>query len=117
MAATVNWTLYQGATFSRNITWKTGTPKVPVNLTGYSAAMQLRPSASSKSVALSLTSSNGGIVITPLTGTFTLNVSATQSSAIPAGRYVYDFKATSGSGQVTPLLSGSITVPERVTRP
>lgn len=32
----------QGATFRKTLTWKAGTPPVPVNLTGCTARMQMR---------------------------------------------------------------------------
>jgi hypothetical protein len=116
MAATVNLTLDQGGTFSRNVTWKAGTPKVPVNLNGYSATLHVRGSASSSAIRLSLTTANGGIVITPLSGTFTLKASPTQTKALPAGRYVYELKAVSFEGQVTALMKGALTVNAEVAK-
>ena len=116
MAATVNLTIDQGGTFSRNITWKAGTPKVPVDLTGYTAALQVRGSASSASVLLSLTTSNGGITITPSVGKFTLNISATQTKRLAAGRYAYELKATSNGGQVTSLMKGAFVVSAEITK-
>ena len=41
--AVVNLTIYQGSTFMQEFQWKTGNPAVPVDLTGYTARMQIRP--------------------------------------------------------------------------
>jgi len=116
MAATVSLTIDQGGTFSRNITWKAGTPKVAVDLSGYTAALHVRSSASSSSLLLSLTSSNGGITISPSQGKFTLNASAAQTKKLAPGRYAYELKATSSGGQVTPLMKGAFTVIAEVTK-
>jgi len=115
MAATVNLTIEQGATWSQTLVWKTGDPAVAVNLGGYTARLQLRPVVTSRTVVLSLTSSSG-IAITPATGTFTLSATAAQTAAIPAGRYVYDLEAVSGGGVVTRICEGTITVSAEVTR-
>jgi hypothetical protein len=116
MAATVNLVLDQGSTWSQPIAWKTGTPAVAVDLTGYSARAQVRSSASSATTLLSLTDSNGGIAITTSTGTMTLSATAAQTAAIPAGRYVYDLEAVSGGGIVTRICEGTLTVTPEVTR-
>ena len=34
--------IWEGATFYQEFTWKTGDPETPVDLSGYSAAMQAR---------------------------------------------------------------------------
>jgi hypothetical protein len=115
-AATVNLTIQQGTTWSQSIQWKTGDPATAVNLTGYTARMQLRPVVTSGTVALSLTSPSSGIAITAATGTFTLSATATTTAAITAGRYVYDLEAVSSGGQVTRVCEGVVTVSAEVTR-
>jgi hypothetical protein len=42
LPAGLNFTIYQGATFSVQLTWETGDPATPVDLTGYSAAMKVK---------------------------------------------------------------------------
>ena len=118
MAATVNLSLDQGATFSRNIIWKAGTPKVPVNLNSYSAIFQVRGSVSSSTLLLSLSTPSSGIVIaSPATlGTLTLSATPAQTKALPAGRHAYELKAISAQGQVTSLMKGVLTIKAEVAR-
>ena len=106
----------QGATFSRIITWKddTGTP---VNLTGYSARMQVRQRYVSSTAVLSLTSTPAaGISLGTTNGQITVIVAAATMAGIEAGEYRYDLELVSGSGVVTRLLMGSFTVRAEVTR-
>lgn len=104
----------QGATFSRVIKWKAdGTL---VNLTGYTARAQIRPTAASATTTLSLTTENGRIALGGSAGTITLSISATDTAAIAAGRYVYDLELVSAGGIVTRLLQGVVMVSANVTR-
>lgn len=115
--ASVDLTIYQGATFSREFRWQTGTPAADVNLTGYTARMQIRRKLTDEDVVLELTTANGGIVITNAAqGRFTLNATATQTEALEIRSGVYDVEFVSGA-TVTRLLQGAVTVSPEVTRP
>jgi hypothetical protein len=107
-----NITAYQGATYDLNLNWKIG--GTAVNLTGYTAAMQVRESYNSPTTILSLTSGSG-ITLGGTAGTIAIAVSAaTMGSAIP-GNYVYDLELTQAS-QVTRLLQGSFNISAEVTK-
>lgn len=108
-------TIPAGATYSQTINWKTGSPAAFVNTTGYSARMQLRTSYSAASASLDLTTANGRISLTNA-GVITLALTATETAALAAGRYVYDLELVSSGGQVTRLLEGVVTVSPEVTR-
>jgi hypothetical protein len=114
MAGTHNFICEQGATFSREITWL-DSQGLPVNLTGYTARMQVRATASAASTIFSLTSPSGGIVLGDATGTITITIAATATAAAPAGCYVYDLELVDGS-TVYRLLQGDFTVDAEVTR-
>jgi len=103
-----------GASFSRVIRWKADGANV--NLTGYTARAQIRPSAASATTTLSLTTENSRIALGGSAGTITLSISATDTAAIAAGRYVYDLELVSAGGIVTRLLQGIVTVSANVTR-
>lgn len=103
-----------GATFSRVIRYKEDGSNV--NLTGYTARMQIRPTAASATTTLSLTTENSRIALGGTAGTITLSISATDTAAITAGRYVYDLELVSAGGIVTRLLQGMVTVSANVTR-
>ena len=106
----------QGATFSRTVTWL-GSNGQPINLSGYTARMQVRQRYVSTSTVLSLTSSPAaGISLGTSNGEITITVSASSMAAVEAGEYRYDLELISGSGVVTRLLMGSFTVQAEVTR-
>jgi hypothetical protein len=113
-AGIYNFTLDQGSDWDLNVVYKDENGDV-INLTGYTAAMQLRQNYNSDSAELTLSTSNGGIVITGAQGKLLLHATAVQTGALDAGFYVYDLEITSG-GVVTRLIQGQITVAGEVTR-
>lgn len=112
---TLDLDLYQGATFSYVLTWRTGSPSAAVNLTSYTARMQARTSPDASSPVLSLTTGNG-ITLGGSAGTITLSRSAAQTAALPAGRYLYDLELESAGGVVTRLVEGVLTIWPEVTK-
>jgi hypothetical protein len=104
----------QGATFSRVITWRNSN-NTPIDLTNYTARMQVRANYPSTTVVLSLTTENAGIALGGALGTITLAATATATAAITADQYVYDLEMITGS-QVTRLVEGTFTVTPEVTR-
>lgn len=110
--ATYNITAYQGATYDLNLTYKVdGTA---VNLTGYTAAMQVRETPNASSTILSI-SSGSGITLGGTAGTISVLVSSETMGATSPGSYVYDLELDSGS-QVTRLLQGGFSIVAEVTR-
>jgi hypothetical protein len=110
--ATYNITAYQGATYDLNLTWAIG--GTAVNLTGYTAAMQVRINPAESSTILSLTNGSG-ITLGGTAGTIAIAVSASTMGSATPGNYVYDLELNSG-GQVTRLLQGSFAIQAEVTR-
>mgnify|MGYP000058012054 FL=1 len=110
--ATYNIEAYQGATYTLNMTYKID--GVVVDLTGYTAAMQVRVSPGSVATILSLES---GVEITlgGAAGTIAVEVSATVMAAVVAGNYQYDFDLNAGS-QGTRLIRGKFTVVAEITK-
>jgi len=104
----------QGATYERVVILRDSAAGL-VNLTGFTAAMQIRTAAASASVVKSLTTENSGISLGGVTGTISLFISATGTAAITAGNYVYDVNLISGSTINKPLY-GTFTVRAGVTR-
>lgn len=87
----------------------------PVNITGWTAALQLRSLPSSPDAVLSLATGGQGITITGLTGTVSVHATRTQTTAIDPGIYYYDLELTSG-GITTRLAQGQAEVSAEVTR-
>ena len=113
-AGTYNFTLDQGSTFNLEIIYK-DSAGVVIDLTNYTAAMQIRSSFDSSATLLNLNTTNGGIVITGPQGKIELTASATATAALPSGSWVYDLEITSGS-VVTRIIQGQVIVSPEVTR-
>jgi hypothetical protein len=112
IAGVYDITAPQGATFDTTFTYTIG--GTAVNLTGYTAAMQVR-SAYAASPIISLTNVSG-ITLGGVAGTIRVVISATTTATYKAGQYLYDLELTSGSGVVTRLLQGKFTISPEVTR-
>lgn len=106
----------QGATFRQPLVWKSGTPPEPVNLTGYTAKMQVRPEIASPVVLLTLTTENGGITLGGATGTVDLYISAEATAAFGWEEGVYDIEFTAPNGDVFRRISGTVAISREVTR-
>ena len=104
----------QGATYERVVILRDSAAGL-VDLTGFTAAMQIRTTAAATTVVKSLTTENSGIVLGGVTGTISLFISATGTAAIAAGNYVYDLNLINGSTINKPLY-GTFTVRAGVTR-
>lgn len=114
-AATHNIVIEQGATFRLNLLWKDSAGS-PVNLTGYTARMQVRRRYNDPDILLNFTTENGAIVLGGAAGTIQVTGLATVTDDIPAKPSVYDLELVSGSGFVTRLIEGSVTITPEVTR-
>jgi hypothetical protein len=113
-AGTLDFTIEQGATFNLLLTWKIN--DTLVNLTGYTARLQARVDVEDSELILSLTTSNGGITLGGAAGTISLDQTATQTTLLPAGTYVYDLELIASNSTVTRLVQGELLVSPEVTR-
>lgn len=108
-----DFTIYQGATFSEVLTWRDSSEEL-VNLTGYTARMQVRNRIDGDTV-VSLTTENSRIELGGSAGTITLTISATDTAALSEGG-VYDLELISAGGIVTRLLEGAVAFSKEVTK-
>jgi len=113
MAEIYNYSIDQGADWFLTIQYKDSTGAA-INLTGYTAAMQFRLSASNVT-SLNLTSPSSGITITGSTGTLAIHITAAQSAVLLAATYSYELEITSAGGVVTRLIQGLATVDGQLT--
>jgi len=122
------FTIEQGATTDLLLEYKDSNGS-PVDLSGYTARMQIRPSVDSTTTYLSITnvtaSDGTGLNLTPQSGSVTLPrtsgsiglfISAASSSALTFSEGVYDIELQSQSGIVTRLLEGIVKLSKEVTR-
>lgn len=117
-AAKLNLAIEQGATWRHGLALRAGpgTQAPALDLTGFTARMQLRAELSAPDVLVELTSANGRIQITPLEGRLDLLLSATDTAALDFDRAVYDLEIESAGGEVTRVLTGVVTLSRQVTR-
>jgi hypothetical protein len=92
------------------------TYNVPVDLTGFTGAAQVRASIDSDQVLLSLTTENGGIILDNTAKTITLQATAVQTAGIDWLDGVWDLELTSPGGVVSPVAAGVVKVIREVTR-
>ena len=92
MAVAYNVVIDQGADWFLNVNYD-NPDGTPVNLAGYSSALQVRSLPTSPTAVLSLTSAaGGGITITAQTGLVAIHATADQTRAIDEGTYYYDLE-------------------------
>lgn len=118
-----NLCINQGATYRRTFTWKTtlccgqwvaGAEPSPVDLTGYTASMQIRAFPLATTVLYTATPD---IVLGGELGTITLTIPASDTEDFTWWSGVYDLLLMSPLGVVTRVLQGSVTVSPGVTMP
>jgi hypothetical protein len=114
MAQTYNTVIDQGADWFLNVTWE-DTAGDPINVTGYTAALQLRTSPLARTYVLSLATGGNGITVDGPNGLFNIHATAEQTAEITPGRYTYDLEINSGS-VITRLIQGTIEVSANTTR-
>ena len=109
-----------GTTYNK--TWEfLNEDETPMDLTGWTARMQLRTSMTAETETLELTTENGGIVIDEGESTLTVLILDTQTSALAVNnaktKYVYDLEIIyPTTNYVDCPLYGKITVSPEVTR-
>jgi len=108
MAQKVNVVIDQGTTFSTSYTF-TNDNDDPIDFSTYTGASQMRKSYSS-------TTSHAFTVSLGTNGIITLGMSANTTSAITAGRYLYDLEVTDSTGVRSRLVEGIVTVTPEITR-
>lgn len=117
-AGQLNIKIEQGATLRKTLTWKTGQALALVDLTGYTARMQLRASPASATVLLSLTeapSSVGQLILGGPAGTIEIYIKHTATDTLTAGG-VYDLEVVAPNTDVIRLVQGKFSLNLNVTK-
>ena len=110
MATINNLYIDQGTTFSVNIQVFDNAGN-PLNISEYTANSQIRKSYSSSNTAATFAST----VSDAANGIVNLSLTASQTSALKYGRYLYDLELTSGA-TIVRASEGIVTVYPQVTR-
>lgn len=87
-----------------------------IDLTGYTARMQVRTKLETATTLLELTTENSGIVLDNTKKTISINISATDTAALTWLTGVYSLELISSTGIVTTLINGNVSVKKEVTR-
>ena len=111
-AANYDILIEQGATYRQEFVWK-DSAGVAINLTGYTARMQVRQ-LKTETVLLSLVQGSG--ITLGVNGSILIFVSATATTALPLVPARYDLELQSADGTVTRLIQGDVTISAEVTR-
>jgi hypothetical protein len=122
LAGAYNFTIEQGATFTRLIEIEYPDPDdltvfIPFDLTGYSASMQIRRTIDSPTPQITLTDSNGRIEIqsASVANAIRLTLSPEETALVETDG-VYDIEIEDNSGVVSRILKGTVTLSRQVTR-
>lgn len=124
-AGKYSFVIEQGSTLDFEIQYKDSNNN-PINLSGYSGKMQIRPTIDSADPIITLSSSlaldgtglnfSGSNGTTPPTsGSIGIYISAASSSIFTFTNAVYDLEITTGS-RVTRILEGNVRLSKEVTR-
>lgn len=102
----------------RNDTWSQTfailADTTPVDLTGCTILIQVRPTPASTSVLLTLSTANSSISIG---GVSRNQITLNKIVDVAAGSYVYDMNVTFPSGEVKTYLWGNFIVSEDISKP
>jgi hypothetical protein len=117
---TYNLCINQYATYTRIFVWLTsicgcgtvGAAPGPVDLTGYTASLQIRAFQLAPDI---LYDASSDIVLGGTSGSIALTIPASATADFTWWTGVYDLILTDSSGNVTRLLQGTVTVSAGVT--
>ena len=112
-AGIYHFTCEQGATFTRDVEVTNFDDSIRI-LAGFTARMQVRKDLAAASALVELTTENGGISITPNTGTVSLSISAADTAALQFSG-IYDLELIGSTAIVERLLQGNFNLDAHVT--
>lgn len=115
--ATSNITIEQGSTFQKIVTYKNVNGD-PVNLTGYTAEMQIRKTKESSTIIQTLSTSNGLLILGGESGTITMNIPGATTDLLDFvwGRYDLELYPGGDTNLAVRLLEGKVNLSKQVTQ-
>jgi len=113
MTAKYKIKINQGATLRIPFTWKSN--GTAIDITGFTARMQIRKTISSTEIIHELTTENGGIILGG-GGAFVIYISDSVTETFNFTTAVYDLEFQMLDGDVIRLLEGAVTLSKEVTR-
>jgi hypothetical protein len=120
MASKVNIRVDQGSTYTHEFTWIDEQTETEINISGYSARWQIRPSVESDTLLLDGDTDTKGMIeiADGVAGLVVITIPSAISEAWDSGitEAVYDVEIESPSGESTRIAEGGITISPEVTR-
>lgn len=113
-AAIYDMIIEQGETWIQNVYMKDG-DDIPINITGYTARMQVKETLESVTSLVDLETGGSGITLDGTAGKITLRVESVVTESLPVGRFYYDLEIIDTTSAVTKLMRGRISVNKEVT--
>ncbi len=112
-----NITIEQGATWRLEVGWEDESGE-PIDLSGWTARMQVREDHASDATLVSLSSEHGeGLVVDGPSGVVAIEISASATASLPAPlEGCYDLEVEGPGGEVERLLHGCVDIEPEVTR-
>ena len=110
---------YTGETFDKTWIWSTGDSidaALPVNLTGCTSKLQVRPSAESETILLELSTQSGSIILGGTTGSIRVLVTDESTALFNWNQGVYDLFIYFPDGSSVVRMGGLVSVTKGVTR-
>ena len=105
----VDLVILNNANFQASVELKES--EIPIDLTGFSMQMHCKPSHQSSTIYFELSSNpNGGIIIDPTNGKFTLHIPASVTSTFTFHDGVYDVVATKSDGTQLRAMEGNVYI-------
>lgn len=109
--------IVRGTDWNFQITYMDEETDLPVNLTGYTAKMEIRATPDDTEVIATLTTENGGITIDGVNGIIDLFIPHAETVELdPNFKGVYDLMLIAENGEIERLLAGSVYVIPEVTK-
>ena len=113
--ARVDLTIYQGSDFSQVVTFLQTAGGDPVDLTGLSGRMHIRPSKESSDIIMDLTTANDRLTFGGTTGVVTITLTAAETATILTDGF-YDLEFVASTTSATRRMEGLVILSKEVTR-
>jgi hypothetical protein len=113
MSGTYTFCIRPGTDWTQTLTWTSG--GTPVDLTGWSAHMQIRSDPGGELYA-DISTAAGGITLGGDAGTITLTIANAVTGAWTWDNAYYDLLMTDTSGNISCLLSGQVIANPGITQ-
>ena len=115
MAEKLKLEIEQRASFRRRLVWK-GSNGKPINLSNWTALLQVRKTYDNETVIIELSTANGRIVLGELTGTIDLIITYEDTALLVPDTYEYDLLLSAPDGSKDRLVEGKFVVTPGVSR-